>query len=43
MFVLTSGAVMDKLTVAFEGEQMQLIHTNLSDLGRTAGAEAWRI
>ena len=31
LFVLTSGAVMDKVKEAFEGQQMQLIFTNLSN------------
>ena len=30
MFVLTSGAVVDKVKEAFEGQQMTLIETNLS-------------
>ncbi len=31
LFVMTSGAVMDKVHEAFEGQQMELIQTNLSD------------
>ena len=31
LFVLTSGAVVDKVQEAFKGEQMQLVHTNLSN------------
>ena len=31
LFVLTSGAVVDKVKEAFKGEQMQLVHTNLSN------------
>ena len=31
LFVLTSGAVEDKVKEAFKGEQMQLVHTNLSN------------
>ncbi len=31
LFVMTSGAVMDKVHDAFKGQQAELIHTNLSD------------
>lgn len=32
LFALTSDAVMDKVHEAFEGQQPELIHTNLSDV-----------
>ena len=31
LFVMTSGAVQDKVKAAFEGQEMELISTNLSN------------
>jgi uncharacterized membrane protein len=41
LFVMTSGAVMDKVGQAFEGMDMQLISTNLSDDQEKALREAF--
>jgi uncharacterized membrane protein len=41
LFVLTSGAVQDKVRDAFAGTQAELIHTNLSDADEKALREAF--
>jgi uncharacterized membrane protein len=41
LFVLTSDAVRDKVKDAFAGQQVELLHTNLSDDEETALREAF--
>jgi uncharacterized membrane protein len=41
LFVLTSDAVMDKVREAFKGQNMELLHTNLSDEQEGALREAF--
>ena len=41
LFVLTSGAVQDKVRDAFAGTQAELVHTNLSDADEKALREAF--
>lgn len=41
LFVMTSDAVVDKVREAFQGQQAELIHTNLSDEQEAALREAF--